>query len=142
MDPTPENTPEEEPFNLSSSRRSHISPHVEHVAYGIKVFERVPREYNPLETAAKNLLEVLSPLTDVHTLDRKDMGVSYDIKRCAIDLERSLKGLVSEIGQARDAIATGFYARVTFDDSLSNHFKSGQWLSPEKRPTEVTQNNT
>jgi hypothetical protein len=117
MDLTPENTQPEESFNLSSYRRSHASPHVEQVAYWIKAFERVPREYDNLETAAKNLLEELRPLTDVHTLDRKDIGITYDIKKCAIDLERSLKGLVYHIDEARECIKTGFYARVALDDS-------------------------
>src|SRR4051794_22699854 len=106
MDLTRENTQPEESFNLSSFRQSHTSPQVEKVASWIKAFERVPREYDPLETAAKNLLGELAPLTDTLTLDRKVIGVTYDIKRCAIDLEHSLKNLVYQIGQARESIET------------------------------------
>lgn len=97
MDLTPENSQPEESFNLSSFRRSHISPQVEQVAYWIKALERVPREYDDLKTAAKNLLGELAPLTDVHTLDRNDRGVTFDIKRCAINLEHALEDLVQWI---------------------------------------------
>jgi hypothetical protein len=95
MDPTPDNTRPEESFNLSSYRGSHVSPHVELVAYLIKAF--VPREYDELGRAAKHLLEELRPLTDVHTLDRKDIGVTSDVKKCAINLEYALQDLVQRI---------------------------------------------
>jgi hypothetical protein len=57
----------------------------------------VPRQYDELGRAAKNLLEELRPLTDVHTLDRKDIGVTSDVKKCAINLEYALQDLVQRI---------------------------------------------
>jgi hypothetical protein len=53
----------------------------------------------------------------VHTLDRKELGVTYNIKRCAIDLEHALEDLVSRIEGARYAIKNGFYSRRNYDSS-------------------------
>jgi hypothetical protein len=115
MDLTPENTPQDESFNLSSYRRPHASPQVEQVAYWIKGFNRVPREYDLLETAAKNLLEELAPLTDEHTLDVRANGITYNIKKCAIDLEHALEDLVQWIPSGRSKLSDDVSVQIGVD---------------------------